>query len=171
MEKEKRVGDILKAFQEVVFKNNKIGLFIIGSGNQKSVLENLVNKLNIKNNVVFLGQKSYGEIAYFMKNAHIFINASSYEGYGLSLVEAGLSGLAIISSDTGLYPELLVSEENSLIFKVGDIKSLSDKIERLVLDNSLREKISKKIFDDLSNFVLDEEEYVKRYIDGLNSCL
>lgn len=171
LEKEKRVSDIILALKNVTVKYPKTGLFIVGSGSQRTILESLTKSLGLEKNVVFLGQKNEGEIFKLLKSADIFINPSSYEGYGLSVIEAGLSGLPVISSQSGLYPEILDGETNSLVFKVGDIDDLSVKIERLILDNNFSSSIAENLKRDLQKSVISQDEYIQRYINELKNCL
>ena len=92
LEKEKRVDMIIEAMKSI--KNAE--LRIIGDGSQRKHLEKLAEGLPIK----FYGWRH--DTAQFYKNADVFVNASLYEGYGMTLVEAHAAGLKILSTDVGV---------------------------------------------------------------------
>ncbi len=92
LEKEKRVDMIIEAMKSI--KNAE--LRIIGDGSQRKYLEKLAEGLPIK----FYGWRH--DTAQFYKNADVFVNASLYEGYGMTLVEAHAAGLKILSTDVGV---------------------------------------------------------------------
>lgn len=64
------------------------------------------------------------------------------EPFALTPLEAGASGLPVISSLDGGQAELVRDGENSIQAKAGDPASYADGIERLAADQSLREKIA-----------------------------
>jgi glycosyltransferase involved in cell wall biosynthesis len=169
LEKEKRVKDILYALKEVLKKYSKVGLFIAGSGREENGLKSLAKKLKIDENVVFLGWRN--DIKNLLVSASVLVQASEYEGYGMSIVEAGLYKCPVISSDSGLSGSLLKNGNNSLIFKVGDIIDMSNKIINLLERNDLRESLSLNLYSDLMNHLIDKETYIDKYISDIKSCL
>lgn len=90
--------------------NHKI--YIIGDGPERKVIEKLIDKMEIKNNFVLLGEKN--NPFPYMKKADYFILPSSYEGYGMVLVEAMCLGKTIIATNTGA-KEALAEYEDKLI--------------------------------------------------------
>ncbi len=96
LEKEKRVDMIIEAMKSI--KNAE--LRIIGDGSQRKYLEKLAEGLPVK----FYGWRH--DTAQFYKNADVFVNASLYEGYGMTLVEAHAAGLKILSTDVGVAKDL-----------------------------------------------------------------
>jgi len=80
-------------------------LYIIGKGESEYTqhLTVLVEQLNITKNVVFLGRLSELEKFSFLKQAHFLFHPSYKEGFGLTVLEAGLVGTpAIVRSGSSL---------------------------------------------------------------------
>ncbi|MBX4195811.1 glycosyltransferase [Candidatus Parcubacteria bacterium] len=95
LEKEKNIGLAIEALKRVRMKYPDTGLVIVGSGRES---------FEGRDGVVLAGWQE--DLALYYKTADIFIQTSDYEGYGLSLVEAGLSGLPAISTPVGIAPKL-----------------------------------------------------------------
>lgn len=110
---------LLKIFREINLKNPNTLLVLIGDGNLKKEIEELSNKLNINNNILFMGVRS--DIPLLLQMMDIFLFPSLYEGLPVTLIEAQAAGLKIFASDT-------ITKEVAL---TDDIKflSLDDKPE------------------------------------------
>ncbi|MBS4052333.1 MAG: glycosyltransferase, partial [Methylomonas sp.] len=102
---EKNIPMAIRAFREVVKKHPRTGLLIVGSGPEELRLKAYAERLDLKGKIFFGGWQS--SIAPFAKAAHIFLSTSLYEGYGLSVVEAAVTGTLVVSSDVGIATELL----------------------------------------------------------------
>ncbi len=101
---EKNLPCAIHAFAEVVKKHPKAGLVIVGDGPKKHSLIRLALRLGIRDSVVFEGWQA--DPAPFFASAHLYLSTSFYEGYGMSLIEAALSGVPIVSSDVGIIGEV-----------------------------------------------------------------
>lgn len=87
-----------------------------GSAEYLTELKKLVKTLGIEDRVDFLGDPSPEDLNNCYAQADLFINLSVYETSGKILLEAGASGLPIISTPVGLASEIVVSGENGLSF-------------------------------------------------------
>lgn len=75
-------------------------------------------------------------LAAAVARAKVFFFPSQYEGYGLALLEAMMSGLAVVTTPTGLGAELTAAEGVVCDFEDGD--GMQRAIERLLEDEPLR---------------------------------
>lgn len=123
---------------------------IIGAGPDRSKLEDLTRELDVNNIVEFVGEVNPDEIPKYLANADIFVRASRSEGLGNSFLEAMAAGLPIIGTDVGGIPDFLRDPSNSsgqaptgLFTRMDDSKDLAAKIELLIKNRELREKIAK----------------------------
>jgi glycosyltransferase involved in cell wall biosynthesis len=91
--REKNLGIAIKAVERVP----EAGLVIVGDGPERSNFKET-------DKVKFVGWQE--DLASYYKTADVFIQTSLFEGYGLSLVEAGLSGLPVVSTPVGIAREL-----------------------------------------------------------------
>ena len=68
----------------------------------------------------------------FRYGMDLFIMASSKEMFGLVTVEAMLSGVPVVASDTGANPELIRNGENGYLYPYGSAKALAEKIQEIM---------------------------------------
>lgn len=136
LEPEKRIEDILVALTLIPTHYQMIGLFVVGEGSQRRKLEHKAHQLGLADKVVFLGERP--DARALMASAQAFIQASAYEGYGRTLVEAALARIPIITTDVGIVGEVFKGNEDVLAAPVADSMALSLNIIRFVEDMSLR---------------------------------
>jgi glycosyltransferase involved in cell wall biosynthesis len=132
---------LFKAFAKVQ-QYVKAKLLVLGEGEEKCSLENLVRELGIQDNVIFLGfQRNPYK---FMVKARLFILSSSWEGFPNVLIEAMACGVPVISTRCPSGPdEIITNGVNGLLVPVGDVDALATVIKRLLRDDTLRRRLSK----------------------------
>lgn len=111
---------LIDIFNEIVKKNNKCYLLLIGEGELEEQVKNKVVFLGLQNNVLFLGARN--DVNEFFQAMDIFALPSLYEGLGIVAVEAQVSGLPTIVSSR-------VPGEVKL-FNMIEFLSLNDKPEK-----------------------------------------
>ncbi len=140
LEPEKHVEDILAALVLARRKYPGIGLFIAGEGSLREPLTQRALELGISENVMFLGART--DVRGLMQSAQAYVCASAYEGYGLSLIEAALAGLPIVTTDVGVVGDVLIPETDVLTFAVGNSEALAEHMLRLIDKATLCENLS-----------------------------
>ena len=168
LEREKNVLLAFRAFEKIVKQFPKTGLVVVGSGSQRTRLENFVKKKNIADRIAFEGWQD--NTAPYYQSATIFLSTSNYEGYGVSLVEAAASHLPIVTTDIGIARELL-GEDGVFIGEVGRIDSIARELERALQDPERREGYANRAQERMKNYLLDTDEYFNRYKDAWEKCL
>lgn len=88
---------LIDIFYEVYKKNKKSVLLLVGEGTLKSQICKKVSKLNLGDNIKFLGVRS--DVADLVQAFDIFLFPSLYEGLPVTLIEAQAAGLKCIASD------------------------------------------------------------------------
>ncbi|MBR9705259.1 glycosyltransferase family 4 protein [Candidatus Pacearchaeota archaeon] len=120
----------------------KVKFVIIGKdGGEQENLQNLTKQLNLKN-IIFGGMVSEQEKLEAYSSADIFCSPSHFEGFCISILEAMAQKCAVITSDQGGMP--WVVSDSGLIFKIGDLKDLKNKLNKLVENKDLRNNLIKK---------------------------
>lgn len=154
LEPEKRIEDILHALARIGLEYQSVGLVIVGDGSERGRLERLAAKLGLTERVVFAGwqQGSVGMV----RSAQAYIQASAYEGYGRTLIEAALARVPIITTDVGIVGDVLIGYEDVLAAPVGDPAALATHIRGLVEDHQARE-----------TYVRSAERKAKEHLAGI----
>lgn len=89
---------LIKIFSEVVKKNPDAILILLGDGKLRGDIENQINELGIKDNVLLLGKRK--DISQLFQAMDVFVFPSRFEGLPVVLVEAQAAGLKAFASDT-----------------------------------------------------------------------
>lgn len=131
--------------QSIPLLNDKnIKLYILGDGEEKENLLNLIEKLNLKERVFLLGRKSNPYI--YMKNADLFVLSSRYEGFPNVLIEAGVCGLySICNNCPGGVNEIILENINGNIINFDNKELVTEIIENSFTLNKDKNKIQESI--------------------------
>ncbi|AAB99063.1 capsular polysaccharide biosynthsis protein M [Methanocaldococcus jannaschii DSM 2661] len=164
---------LIRSFKRVTEKYPNAKLIILGDGELKNKLQELINKLNLQNNVYLLGmQKNPFK---FLKHSNCFVFSSLWEGLPNTVIEALSLNLPVISTDckTGpreiLCPELNISDKIDYPY-YGKYGILTKPFSREFIWQDLNEKPlieEEKMLADLMIKMIEDEDLRKRYSNGL----
>jgi N-acetylgalactosamine-N,N'-diacetylbacillosaminyl-diphospho-undecaprenol 4-alpha-N-acetylgalactosaminyltransferase len=147
----KRNSDLIKAFFELQKNDDSLELIFLGDGILKDDLINDCVKLGIKDKVYFLGNVK--NPFYYLNNSDLFVLNSEIEGFPNVLVEAMACGLPVISSDCKSGPrEILEDEEYGLLYPVGSVEILIEKMKFYLYEDIDRENIQSKNLKRIEDF-------------------
>lgn len=134
----KGIRFLIKALEKFIVENPYVHLTIIGDGNEKESLENLVRGLGLGHSVTFRGLVPHKQLPEEYAKADVFVLPSLNEGMSNTMLEAIASGLPIIATQTGGSDELVKNGVNGLIVKMQDSDDLAQKLSMLVKQEQLR---------------------------------
>jgi glycosyltransferase involved in cell wall biosynthesis len=132
--KYKSVDVVIKAFAEVKNKLENAKLFIAGDGPDRPELENLAKKLNLGNSIRFLGLLPTDELIELLNRSHLFINASSKEGWGLTVLEANACGVPVIASDRPGLQDSVKDGETGFLVEYGRPRAFAERALEILSD-------------------------------------
>ena len=95
--KQKNHEFLIDIFYEVYKKNKDCIMLLVGDGILKSKIYEKVSKLNLSDNIKFLGVRS--DVTDLVQAFDVFLFPSLYEGLPVTLIEAQAAGLKCIASD------------------------------------------------------------------------
>lgn len=111
---------LVKTFQYL--PADQYELWLIGDGERRSDVENLVNELNLSAVVRFWGIRN--DVPVLLKSSDIIVMSSHYEGLSLSSIEGMSVGKPFVASDVdGLHE---VTQNAGILFPHGDAKALAN---------------------------------------------
>lgn len=131
--KVKRIDDVIKIFYEIQ-KEIPAKLMMVGEGPEKEPAELLCEQLGISNKVVFLGNSN--EIDKILCFSDLFLLPSKTESFGLAALEAMISSVPVISSNTGGIPEVNVHGVSGYLSEVGDVQDMSRNALKILKDDA-----------------------------------
>lgn len=119
----------------------RIPLLIVGGGREyKREVEQYVSEHGLQQWCRFLSNVSNEQLQQLYAMARLFVYPSFYEGFGLPLVEARLSGCPVISSNVSSLPEAAGS--HALLVDPNDTEALSKAMDSLITDDTLHDTLA-----------------------------
>jgi glycosyltransferase involved in cell wall biosynthesis len=140
----KGVDLLLRAAATLSRRGVQYELKILGEGPAQPGLQALAEQLALGNRVTwspFVPQARMPS-EYGASTVTVLPTRGQAEGLGLTLVEALLAGCAVVGTPAGGIPEVIRHEETGLLMRPNDPDDLAQQIERLLLDVSLRARLS-----------------------------
>ena len=126
-------------------------VFIIGEGEERNNLGNLISKHNLEDNIFLMG--FIDEASTYLKAFDIFILTSVKEGHPYALLEAGLAKLPSIGSDIPGVKDIL-ENENGILTIPKDPNDIAEKLDGLIKDKGkkaqLGQNLHSKVFGEFS---------------------
>jgi len=162
LEPEKNIDLGIGAFSNLKDKHPGLGLVVIGKGSERPRLEKLAADLGVSSRVVFRGWADDPVSAF--KTTDIFLLMSDFEGFALTLVEAAAAKRAIVTTDVGLVGDILKDEESALACKPRDLSAMTEKLDRLASDATLRTRLGESAFKAVTTKLMSSnDEYLRAY--------
>jgi len=162
--REKGQEYLIRAFGRAAKQIPDIKLLILGQGELEKDLKSLVKKLNLENDVFFLGwQKNPFK---FLNKAKLFVLSSLTEGFPNALIEAMACNIPVISFDCLSGPnEIVINGKNGILVPLADEKVLTQAIIQVLKNPFLAERLvwqgQKRAQDfSLKNIISQYEEII-----------
>jgi glycogen(starch) synthase len=151
----------LDAMPGVVERVANVRFLVAGSGTHEAELKQQAERLGLSAHGGFLGWIGDDVLHSLYRIADLCVVPSIYEPFGLVALEAMASGCPCIVADTGGLREVVpVGERVGLRFNGGDAEHLGVMIERLLVDDALRERLVTEASEHVLSF--DWEDIAER---------
>ncbi len=140
--------------EAVAKMNGQIKIDLVGEGKSMDSEQAYADSLGAGEKFDFLGNRH--DVAQILADSDFFVLTTNWEGFPISILEAMRSGLPIIASDVGGVREAVHDGVNGFLIPQSDVNATLEKIDLLVGDETLRQKMgqaSREIFEE--NFLLD----------------
>ena len=154
---EKNIELLIRSVRQL---QHTLRLQIVGGGVERRRLEKLSDN---DKRIQFFGSVDHDKLTDFYREAAIFVLPSNSESFGKVLIEAGASQCAIVSTKTVGALSILTDQEDALLVEVEDAEGIRTAIEKLLVDQSLREKLGQAAQHTASRY--DAEEASSRIVD------
>lgn len=113
-------------------------------------LKEITEKLGTSRNVFFVGSLNDTKVVALMNAADVFVFPSLEEGFGLPPLEAMACGTPVITSNLSSLPEVV--GDAALLVDPCNVHEIANAIERLLLDEKLRNELIKRGFERVKRF-------------------
>lgn len=126
-------------------------LIFVGEGPHREVLDGLIEKHSLQENVRFLGRISYQELPRLISMGDIFAMPSrsrffglEVEGLGIVYLEASSCGLPVIAGASGGAPDAVIHGETGYVVDGENVDEIASRCIELLKDYSLRKKMGER---------------------------
>ena len=139
---------LIHAFSKISSKYSNIKLIILGEGEKYKELKNLVNSLNLKKRILFLGH--INDPLNLIKNSYCMVVSSLWEDPGFVMIEGAHYKKPVLCSDCPNGPrEFFNNGKNGFLFKNNNIQSLVDCFEKF--KNTKKKNLKVKLLNSYKN--------------------
>lgn len=114
---EKSIDFLIDCQSHFVKQNPNCKLMIVGDGPDLPKFENQVDKLKIKDNVIFTGKVPWEDVPLYYNLCSVFATASKTETQGLTVIEAMASGSPVVCIDDESFKNVVVNKSDGYLFK------------------------------------------------------
>jgi colanic acid/amylovoran biosynthesis glycosyltransferase len=139
--------DLIRACGLLAERGTSFHCEVIGEGPLKEELCDQVDQLDMQGRVTFSGAQPQHDIRRRLAAANVFVLPSIVDAEGGSdnlptvIMEAMATGLPVVSTNVGGIPEMVVENETGFLVQPSDAVALADKIEAIISDRSLAQKL------------------------------
>ncbi|PCI30386.1 hypothetical protein COB55_00255 [Candidatus Wolfebacteria bacterium] len=167
---EKNIMEALSILKDVLKTNPETGLLIVGAGPEREILERKARDLGVEDNVRF---ESWSDnISAYYNTADIFLLTSFFEGYGLTIIEAGAHRIPVVASDVGIVGDGFRDGIELSVCPVGDTECFVEKLNVLISDRDLRMQYAVNFEAVLmEKYTQDFDDYIVDFRDSLLWCI
>ena len=121
----------------------RVTLRIAGEGPERKKLEAQIAKLGLQDSVELLGWLDHNALPAFLQTLDVFALPSTWEGFGVSAIEASAMELPVVASNIHGIPDAVRDGFTGLLVPAADPASLADALRRLIEDPALRRRLGK----------------------------
>ncbi|MFD7296779.1 glycosyltransferase family 4 protein [Streptomyces sp. NPDC059897] len=162
----KRYDLLVRAFDQVRAERPDWRLRIYGGGKQKDKLRTLIDDLGLYNHVYLMGPAHPIEPEW--AKGSLAAVTSTYESFGMTIVEAMRCGLPVVSTDCPHGPgEIIDNGVDGRLVKTGSVQAISGGLLELINNDTLRQEMSARALKGSERF--DPARIAERYEDLFGS--
>jgi glycosyltransferase involved in cell wall biosynthesis len=161
---QKGMDYFLRAARAVLNEMPEALFAVVGDGPDRGKLERLAQELGIEEHVVFTGSRA--DMPHVYASFDVFVLASLDEGLPMAVLEALASNRAVVATQVGAVPKVIVSGQTGMLVKAADVPGLAGAILVLLRSPELRARLGRSgsalVHKQFSSRVMSQE-YLRLY--------
>jgi len=166
---EKGLDYLIKAMPKVIRECPNAHLVMVGEGDKREEIEDLIQELGIDGNVTLLGRLPHKKTLEAIGKSEVFICPSLAEGLGIVFIEAQACGVPVIGTRVGGIPDVIDDEASGLLIEPKNSEDIEKALIRLLKNEELRERLMKVAFERIEKF--DWNRVVREMSDEYDKLL
>ncbi len=125
--------------------------------------------MGLEHRIIFEGFVKFEKAPSCYRELEIVVCPSYTEGFGLPCLEAMASKCAVVATKTGVWKEIIKQGKNGYLVDVKSSSQISEKLEILMNDDTLREQIAQNGYNLVTSKyrIQNEAEGIQKVYDRL----
>lgn len=144
----KGIHILLDAFNNIKTKNVELRIHGATQGYHQGFIDypSYLQSLGKRDNILWFGEYNNNDVAKVLSEIDVLVVPSVwYENAPLTIHEAFMASVPVVTSNIGGMKELVCDGENGLLFQVGDSSDLTEKMQMIIDNPDLLKKLQKNI--------------------------
>jgi glycosyltransferase involved in cell wall biosynthesis len=112
-----------------------VELVVLGDGPERAALESLARDIGVDERLHLPGRVP--DVAAWLRRAAVYVHPARWEGFGLGVLEAMVSGLPVVATRVSSLPELVADGETGYLVPVDDAQAFAQAVERALAEPGL----------------------------------
>lgn len=150
---------LIEVAKNLKSQNVDFELLLVGDGPNRETLRHKIFTNKLEENVKLMGMVSKVEDLY--KQGDFYVHSATYEPLGLVLLEAMAAGLPVLTTDGEGNRDLIVQNENGVLFDSFDVNNFSATIINLYQNENKRKEMASKAIS------FAQKHDIQPYVDNL----
>ncbi len=164
----KNLDVAISAFKKLTLYQPNATLKIAGWGENISQLKNQVKNLGLNSKVQFLGRVTEEEKKLLLSSSWAMLQPSSFEGWGITVIEANACGTPVIASDVIGLRDSVIPNKTGILVPLKDIDALAMAMNRMIVDPTYRISMTNSAINWAKNFDWDQQS--KRFFNVISDA-
>lgn len=131
---EKNIIETLEYVSQVKEEIPNIIFMIIGAGDAIHQLKKAVDRYNLQDNVIFIGEIENAKLKYYYSLFDVFVTASNFETQGLTYFESAASGTLILAKADKAIENVFIDGENAYIYN--NYEEWKERLHKALFENN-----------------------------------
>lgn len=136
--KDKGYDIALEACKVLKERNIKFRWYAIGKGEYRKEMEQYIKEHDLADHFILLGTTPNPYL--YMKDATLYVQTSRHEGFGLSIAEARMLNVPVVTTEFDAVYNQMVNGKNGLVTSQNPV-AVADAIERILTERDLYNSI------------------------------
>lgn len=145
--KQKNPIDFVRLASHIVQKRNDVYFILIGDGDLRPKIEEMIKKLNVSKHLQLLGWKD--DVRPYIAQSDVILLTSLWEGLPITIVESFAMHKPVVVTAVNGNKEIVRHNENGFLYTPGDIKEAAGYTEKLLDSKHLRTQFGEKGFENV----------------------
>ncbi|MFH1701657.1 MAG: glycosyltransferase family 4 protein [Candidatus Zixiibacteriota bacterium] len=139
--KQKHLDSIIEAAEVLNNAGFEFRIIMVGEGPLEEKLKSLIAENNLEDKIKLGPLVAQQKLAKLYQACDAVLLVSENEGFGLVLVEAGLTGRPTIGANSGGIVDFIEHDKNGLLIEIGDYMALAECMKSIITDKQLRNRL------------------------------